>query len=72
MELVIAMLLVFAGIITTDQHFDINKAESCSEVGRFESNDLEVDHCLALGKIEQGNKEIKLVESKIEAIENRK
>lgn len=72
MELVLVMFAVFSWLIVSDQHFDINKADSCKEVGRFESNDLEIDRCLALGKIEQGNKEIKEVEQKIEAIENRK
>lgn len=70
MEIVIVMLLVFSGVIATDQHFDNNKAERCAEVTRFESNDLEIDYCLAQGKIEQGNAQLKEVQDDIKKIQN--
>ena len=70
MELVIVMLLVFSGVIATDQYFDINKSERCAEVTRFQSNDLEIDYCLAQGKIEQGNAQLKDVHEDIKKIQN--
>ena len=57
--------------ITADQHFDSNKAEVCKEVGRFESNDLEIDQCYALGKVEQGTEQLQDVQKEIDKLNAR-
>jgi len=68
MEVIIIVWALFGGLIWADTHFDNNKAVSCEGVTRFESNDLEIKKCLAIGKIEQGTKEIEEVNDSIKKV----